>query len=100
MTSKARAVRIQNPAGGSGYTSRKSAEHLVSRGRARWLDISTIAMVESDPRHQAAERCARSCHEYDRAAHSGIASVEAIRNLPVAGPAERLLTERRRGMAA
>lgn len=39
----------------------------------------------------------RACQiGYDRAASTGIADVEAVRNLPVAGPAMRMFTERTR----
>ena len=54
-------------------------------------------MVEDDRRVIAAHlSVARMASAYDRAAHTGIASIDAIRHLPVAGPVIRLLTERAR----
>lgn len=51
--SKKRAIRILNAHGGS-HTSRKQALKYLESGRARYVDETTIRMIEDDPRHLAA----------------------------------------------
>jgi hypothetical protein len=51
-----RAVRILNPVGGAGYTSAKQAIRFVAQGRARYVDETSIEMIEDDHRHIAAGR--------------------------------------------
>jgi hypothetical protein len=89
-----RAVRILNPASGSGWTSRRRAREYVRQGRAQERPDGSIEFIGSDPQCMAVRLSAEN--DYDRAAHSGIADVESIRNLPVVGPVERLLTIKRR----
>ena len=93
-------VRLDNPAGGSGFINRKRAQRLVHKGVARWLDARTIAFIETD--HQAARIHGARLSEmnYDRAASSGMATIEQLRHIPMVGQVERLLTERRRRPAA
>lgn len=95
-----RTVRIVNSAGRDSRIRRKAALRLVARGVARWLDIGTIAMIENDHRVRSGMTSAARSSEYDRAAHSGLADIDAIRHVPVVGPIDRLLTERRRRLAA
>jgi hypothetical protein len=53
---KKRNIRILNPAGGSGVTSRRNAERYVAHGRARWDGQHAIRFIEEDRRHLAVER--------------------------------------------
>jgi hypothetical protein len=93
-----RAVRILNPASGSGWTSRRRAREYVRQGRARERPDGSIEFIGSDPQRMAVRLSAEN--DYDRAARSGLADIKAIRNVPVVGPVERLLTERSRRCAA
>lgn len=52
---KKRAIKILNPAGGS-WTSVKQAIKWVEQGRARYIDETSIEMIESDHRHLSAAR--------------------------------------------
>jgi hypothetical protein len=90
-TQKNRAVQILNPAGGVGYTSYKRAVRDVLRGRARWRN-GKLQYIDSDLRHQAAVISAERLRaiEYDLAASTGFAPLDAIRNLPMAGDLDRL----------
>lgn len=89
-------VKIKNPAGGVGCVNRKRAKSLVRRGRARWLDEHTIEFIATN--HQAARIHAARLQQidYDRASRTGFATEREIRNLPMVGPIERILTDRRR----
>ena len=95
-------VRILNPAGGRGYTSRKSAERYVRKGRARWVVDMGQECIEFHSQHHghlAAVRSVESAHDesaYDRVAGSGLASIDALRNLPIAGDPMRVLMKRTR----
>lgn len=53
---KKRNIRILNPAGGSGITSRRNAERYVAHGRAKWDGNHAIRFIEADYRHVATER--------------------------------------------
>lgn len=91
-----RSIKILNPAGGVGWTNRKRAKAYVRRGRARWIDDGTIQFIESDSNTAAIASARLREIDYDRAARTGCASLDAIRNLPMVGPIERLYVERRR----
>lgn len=67
--SKHRAVKIRNAHGG-GYTSRKQAIKFLEQGRARYVDESTIEMIEDDYRHVAAIASAETPAPYVRCLHS------------------------------
>ena len=90
---KQRSVRILNPASGCGYTSHRRAAEYVRQKRAVWQG-SAIRFLTADPRHQAVQVSAQS--DYDRAANSGCASIDAIRNLPMVGDVLRILMRRER----
>jgi hypothetical protein len=84
-------VRIANPPAGKGFTHRRRAEQFVRRGRARWIDEHTIEFIPC-VRQTAIVAAARASQiDYDRAAHTGCASRQAIRNLPMVGDIDRLL---------
>jgi hypothetical protein len=94
-------VRILNPASGRGYTSRKCAERYVRRGHARWvkdnggrdcLEFLTDGAI-------AAIICASVSREtaYDSAAHTGMAQIAELANLPMIMPGVALGIGRRKG---
>jgi hypothetical protein len=94
-------VRILNPAAGRGYTSRKCAERYVHRGVARWVKDSNgrncLEFVTSGP--IAAIVAASVVREtaYDRAAHTGMATLSELANLPMIAPGVALGFGRRKG---
>lgn len=95
---KKQAVRITNPTAGCGWTSLRNALRYIQRGLARWTKDGAIEFVASDPRVMTVRVSYET--EYDRAAHAGLADMDAIRNVPVVGRPELLLTERSRRRAA
>jgi hypothetical protein len=84
-----RAIRIENPAGGSKFLSLKSAERLVARGRAKWREpgVSIRLVKPFDP----------SIQGYDRAASVGVANSTELANTPVVAPNVLLGMGRRKG---
>ena len=69
------------------------AKRYVARGLARWAGGAIeFPRNPDDHRETSAQRACQFA--YDRAASTGIADVEAVRHLPVAGPAIRMFTER------
>lgn len=89
---KKSAVRIVNPVSGSGWTSHRRAKQFIDDGRARRVP-GGIEFINGDPRHSAV--CRRAVEDdYSRAAHSGFAGIDELRNLPMVGPVERMLIER------
>lgn len=97
---KKRPVRIVNAASGPGYTNHRSAHEYVDQGRARWLPGGKLEFIGGDPRHQRVCRTVREFEtDYDRAARSGISTLEALRHVPFIGQPE-LLFIRRSGRAA
>jgi hypothetical protein len=93
-----RAVRILNPASGPGWTSRRRACEYVRQKRAWRHPDGSIEFISGDPRHMAARVSVEN--DYDIAARTGIASIEAIQGVPVVGPIIRLLTLRSKRRAA
>lgn len=85
-----RQVRILNPAGGYGWTTRKRAQRYIQRGMARWNgDALEFLRLSGDVVLISAARARDAA--YDHAAHTGCASREELRNLPMAGNVDRLL---------
>ncbi len=98
---KQRSVRIANPlASGSCWTSGRRAQRYVRDGQAVWLPDARLFFVRCVGRAAAAASIAAASiapiTAYDKAAWSGLAPIEAIRNLPVAGLAEMVLWTRGR----
>jgi len=94
-------VRILNPASGRGYTSRKCADRYVQRGVARWAkDNSGRDCLEFVTGGAIAAIVARSVARettYDRAAHTGLATILELANLPMIAPSVALGFGRRKG---
>jgi hypothetical protein len=62
-------------------------------GVAQWVgDAIRFLRSPDDHRETSAQRASQMA--YDRAASSGIADVEAVRHIPVAGPPIRIFTDR------
>jgi len=94
-------VRILNPASGRGYTSRKCAERYVQRGVARWVkDNSGRNCLEFVAGGAIAAIIAASVVRetaYDVAAHTGMAQIADLANLPMIAPAVFMGIGRRKG---
>lgn len=94
-------VRILNPASGRGYTSRKCAARYVGRGVARWVKDARgrdcLQFLKSGA--IAAVVAASVAREiaYDRAAHTGMAQLNQLANLPVVAPGVLMGFGRRKG---
>jgi hypothetical protein len=97
MSQNKRVVHIVNPTSGPGWTSNRRAVQYVRDGRARFVP-GGIEFIVGNLRHLAVVRMAEE-NEYDRAAHSGFAPLEALRNLPMVGHPELMLTVRSRKTA-
>lgn len=94
-------VRILNPASGRGYTSRKCAERYVRRGVARWVRDNSGRdclefVVGSAVTAIIAASVARET-AYDHAAHTGMAQLSELANLPMIAPAVAMGLGRRKG---
>ena len=62
-------------------------------GVAQWVgDAIRFLRNPDDHRETSAQRASQIA--YDRAASSGIAEMEAVRHLPIAGPPIRIFTDR------
>jgi len=86
-------VRILNPLRNQPCTSLFRAKRYVALGVAQWVgDAIRFLRNPDDHRDTSAQRACQFA--YDRAASTGIADVEAVRHLPVAGPPIRILTDR------
>jgi hypothetical protein len=94
-------VRILNPASGRGYTSRKCAERCVGRCVARWVkDDSGRDCLEFISGGAVASIVAASVVRetaYDRAAHTGMAQLAELANLPMIAPGVAMGFGRRKG---
>lgn len=92
-------VRIHNPLARNGYTSLKSAQRYVARGRARWRKDGSLEFIESEADYRAVS-VMRSEDGYDRDVSRGaMASLDAIKHLPVAGNVVKLITRHKRKAA-
>jgi len=91
-------IRIVNPIQqGSCWTGRNRAERYVRIGRAVFVGPNSIRFIDSDLRNASAlKRAASAADKYDRVARTGVASLSAIKNLPVVGKPLVLLTDTRR----
>ena len=92
-------IRIENPVSGSGFTSKNRAKRFVAQGRAEWVEAGvSIRFVQSDHRHNSAQKSVdRTRWSYDRAAHTGMARIADLANLPMIAPAVALGIGRRKG---
>lgn len=97
MSAKAKQqpVRIVNPVGRRRYTSPRAAAQMVARGIAAWVDGSRSA-IELDETHYAIRAGMMIEAKLVRRGESGgMAGLEAVQGLPVAGPAIRVFTGHR-----
>ncbi len=94
-------VVIRNPKSPNGYTSLKSAQRYVERGRARWVQENAIVEFIDDKADYRAEAVEKSQERTLRAMQIGYdfdvnfgqrASLDAIKNLPVAGDPAKCFT--------
>ena len=92
-------IRIENPVSGCGFTSKNRANRFVAQGRAEWVQAGvSIRFVQSDHRHTSAQKAVDQTRwSYDRAAHTGMAGIGELANLPMIQPAVFLGIGRRKG---
>lgn len=92
-------IRIENPVSGCGFTSKNRANRFVAQGRAEWVQAGvSIRFVQSDHRHNSAQKSVDATRwSYDRAAHSGMAGLAELANLPMIAPGVALGLGRRKG---
>ena len=92
-------IRIENPVSGSGFTSTNRARRFVAQGRAEWVQAGvSIRFVQSDHRHGSAQKSVeRTRFGYERAAHTGMATLAELANLPMISPGVLLGIGKRKG---
>ena len=92
-------IRIENPVSGCGFTSKNRANRFVAQGRAEWVQAGvSIRFVQSDHRHTSAQTSVDGTRwSYDRAAHTGMAGIAELANLPMIAPGVALGLGRRKG---
>ncbi len=83
-------IRIENPLSGAGFTSKNRAKRFVARGLAVWVEFGVSIRFLRDPRDHreaaARQQAATTRYWYERAAHTGIAQLAELSNLPVVAP--------------
>lgn len=94
-----KAIRIDNPVAGCGFTTKNRAQRFVAQERAEWIEPGvSIRFVAADHRHKAAQKSVdRTRRGYDRAACTGMAHLAELANLPVVAPAVLLGLGKRKG---
>jgi hypothetical protein len=92
-------IRIENPVSGCGLTSKNRANRFVAQGRAEWVQAGvSIRFVQSDHRQLSAQKSVDATRwSYDRAAHTGMAGIAELANLPMIAPGVALGLGRRKG---
>jgi len=92
-------IRIENPVSGCGFTSKNRARRFVAQGRAEWVEPRvSIRFIQSDHRHRAAQESADATrYWYERAAHTGMARLSELANLPMIAPGVLLGFGKRKG---
>lgn len=93
---KASAVRVNvlNAADGCGHIPLPQAKRFVREGRAEWVG-SSVRFLETDYRHQSAVACASRYEVTHQGEGVGMASFDAVKHLPVAGPAIKVFIGKR-----
>jgi hypothetical protein len=94
-------IRIENPLAGTGFTSKNRARRFVARGLAQWIEFGVSIRFVRDPRDHR-ETSARkqvdiTPYWYERAAHTGMAQLAELANLPMVAPHVLLGIGRRKG---
>lgn len=94
-------IRIENPTTDCRFTSLNRAQRFLSQGRAVWAQSGvSIRFVEADHRHESARLSAEATRAgYERAAHTGLATIAELANLPMVAPGVALGWGRRKGAA-
>jgi hypothetical protein len=94
-------IRIENPLAGSGFTSKNRAKRFVARGLAVWIEAGVSIRFLRDPRDHREAAARRQVdttrYWYERAAHTGLAQLTELANLPVIKPHVLLGMGRRKG---
>jgi hypothetical protein len=92
-------IRIENPVSGCGFTSKNRANRFVKQGRAEWVEPgASIRFIQSDHRHHSAHNSVEQTRFwYERAAHTGMATLAELANLPMIAPGLLLRLGRRKG---
>src|ERR1035438_8331025 len=83
---KSHKVIIANPVSGCGFTSLKHAQRYIRRGRARLLSDGRLEFIPASYQHQSAASASRRV-----LFHGGLATIGAVKGLPVAGDPTKLL---------
>jgi len=94
-----KSIRIENPVSGSGFTSKNRAKRFVAQRRAEWVEPGvSIRFIQSDLRHCSAQKSAAATrYWYERAAHTGMAQLPELANLPMIAPGVLLGFGKRKG---
>lgn len=94
-----KSIRIENPVSDCRFTSKNRAKRFVGQGRAEWVKPGvSIRFIHSDHRHRAAQKAADTTrYWYERAAHTGIATIAEVANLPMVAPGVLLGLGKRKG---
>ncbi len=92
-------IRIENPVSDCRFTSKNRAKRFVAQGRAVWVKPGvSIRFTQSDHRHRAAQESVDATrYWYERAAHSGMATLAEVANLPMVAPGVLLGFGKRKG---
>ena len=89
-------IEILNPVGDSRFTSVAGARRLVDRGRADWVNERGTMKILLNENHRAIRAgIALSAILVRRGEGGGMATLDGVRHLPVAGPAIRVFTGKR-----
>jgi hypothetical protein len=92
-------IRIENPVSECRFTSANRAKRFVAQGRAEWAEPGvSIRFIQSDHRHRSAQKSVDATrYWYERAAHTGMAGLTELANLPMIMPGKALGFGRRKG---
>ena len=99
LPKRKKAIRIENPVAGCGFTTRNRARRFVAQGRAERVQPGvSIRFIQSDHRHRSAKKSVDATrYWYERAAHTGMARLAELANLPMIAPGVLLGLGRRKG---
>jgi hypothetical protein len=94
-----RSIRIENPVSDCRFTSSNRAKRFIAQGRAEWVEPGvSIEFIRSDHRHSSAQKSIDATrYWYERAAHTGMAQLSELANLPVVRPGVLLGFGKRKG---
>jgi len=94
-------IRIENPLAGAGFTSKNRARRFVGRGLAEWVEFGISIRFLRDPRDHretsARKQADATRYWYERAAHTGMAQLPELANLPMVRPHVLLGMGQRKG---